>query len=108
MKHLLSKRTGQRAEENLLDIVKDSKKKTNYVRVSLHKLSETLNEVAKSNLDTHTIKTVLRLLLDNKLKHINESRVLDEFELEHLRNACRTRWMKTVRKFKIPLNDGKS
>lgn len=104
MKHLLSNKTGQLAEENLFSLLKDKRNKRVYVASTLSKFNFIMNQIVRA---TYNNKTLTKYLLGIHFKEAREqigTSSLEDSELTHLDNALHTRYLKKIRELKIPMN----
>ena len=97
-----SKKHGQDGEKILFLRIKDNKNQKRYVSKTLSEFSEIQNKYVEL-LSNDLLKHSLKINLEFFYKRINESK-LDKEEIDYLRNALHTRYMKKIRLLEIPLN----
>ena len=107
MNHWPSVKSGNLAERNLFDMVKDQRNKHQYVSKVLANYSRT-NKTMFMKLygDTKTLKYILEIHKDRTIENTKNS-ALNKVERDHLINAIKTRYKEYIRRYKLPLNSGK-
>lgn len=107
MQHLGSRKTGNSAEHNLMDMLKGQKNKHRYVSIKLSDFSKIMHSIVRNNLhDVKLTKYLLRLHREANVRSLEQSTLVGD-EATHLVNAIKARYMTVVRKLKLPLNTGK-
>ena len=104
MKHLKSNKRGNKAEINLMCMIKSNKNKHRYVSSKLSDFSFTLFKIIELN---ESDRKLMKYLLDIHKNHFMEtvySSTLSLNEQNYLRNAIKTRYMAIVRSMKLELN----
>ena len=107
MIHLGSRRAGNLAESNLMDMLKNNRNKHRYVSVKLADFNKIMKMIIKNN--THDIvltKYLLKLHREQNVRDIECSTLIGN-EATHLINAIKARYMAKVRSLKLPLNTGR-
>ena len=107
MNHWPSVKSGNLAETNLFDMVKDQRNKHQYVSKALANYSA-FNKIilTKHYNDTKTFKYLLEIHKDRTIRN-TENSALNKVERDHLINAIKTRYKEYIRRYKLPLNSGK-
>jgi len=105
MRHLDSKRTGNSAEINLMDMLKNNKNKHRYVSIKLSEFSRIMKIIIDGYYDIRTTKYLLKIHREEYVRNIDDSTLVGD-EKTHLINAIKTRYMKVIRELKLPLNTG--
>lgn len=104
----LTTKTGQRAEDNLLDMVKNNKWRHRYVSTTLTEFSTVMNQICnKFRGNDRMIKYLTRIHFEDSKKRIRESQLVGD-ELTHLDSALHTRWLEKLRKENIKLSGKKT
>ena len=101
-----SKKTGSRAECILKEILRDNKNKLKYSISTLDEFSTIQNKLLVLKEDVIMLKYFLEISLNATYRRVETSTLLEN-EKSHLKNALHTRYMKFIRKHKIPMNKGK-
>jgi hypothetical protein len=105
MKFQNSKKTGIKAELNLINDLKNDRNKRLYVISKLNKFSTIQNQYIKSIKDIKILKYALETNLKEQYANLKDSK-LNQDEINLMRNALHTRYMNCIRKHKIPLHKG--